>query len=295
MLKELLRRRTKFDPIDLAAFIRTAYHYILNREADGEGYRHFHDGLRSGLISPSSFIETLFGSAEHQVQAGSVDNRCPLKALHRSRQILVRQLPKADTIVDLGGAADGSSLGAMIVMGYPYPFKTLTIVEPPRERRHDCYKDVVGDLTEIDSGRGLVKYLFESMTNLESIPDRSVNLVFSGESFEHITREEGERVMAEVRRMLKPGGSFCFDTPNRALTRIQMGDKFIHDDHKYEYTNAELTEMLTRHGFDIVEARGVTWMPRSVATRQILYDEMVENIGLFDDIENCYLLYYRAK
>jgi SAM-dependent methyltransferase len=141
-----------------------------------------------------------------------------------------------------------------------------------------------------------VRYLFRSMADLAPVASESVDLVFSGESIEHVSKEEAERVFAEVRRVLKPCGSFCFDTPNRRVTRIQVGDRqFINADHKHEYTHAELTEMLEHHGFVVVEAKGLNWVPESVRTGRFIEEELIANAGMFDDIEDCYLLYYRCR
>ena len=68
--------------------------------------------------------------------------------LNRKRPLtlaMVRRLPPAEVIVDLGGACNGRPEGALVVMGYPHPFRTLTIVEPPRSERHEIYRDVCDD------------------------------------------------------------------------------------------------------------------------------------------------------
>jgi SAM-dependent methyltransferase len=209
---------------------------------------------------------------------------------------MVTELPAAEVIVDLGGGASQNPAGAMVLMGYPHPFRTLTIVEPLPAERHEMYQDVAPDnVRTFDTGRGVVNYLYSSMADLSAIPDASVDLVFSGESIEHVTREECERVLGETRRVLKPTGWFCFDTPNRAVTRVQVGDgQFINPDHKYEYTHAEMTDLLTRYGFEVVEQKGITWCP-SASTGRFDAADMVAHVGLYDAIEECYLLYYRCR
>ena len=79
-------------------------------------------------MSPIDFVQSLLDSPEYR--AGKVLG--PLESLHAARKSMVRQLPRARTIVDLGGAADNYPPGAMILMGYPYSFDRLTIIEPPR-------------------------------------------------------------------------------------------------------------------------------------------------------------------
>ena len=104
--------------------------------------------------------------------------------------------------------------------------------------------------------------------------------------------------LVELRRVLKPSGYFIFDTPNRAVTEIQqrgLPARFINDDHKYEYKHAELVEMLERHNFAIDEAKGLTWTPSARQSGTLDLMDMVRHFGFFDDLENCYLLYYRCR
>ena len=143
--------------------------------------------------------------------------------------------------------------------------------------------------------QGEVCYHFSSMADLSAIADQSVDLVFSGESIEHVTRTEVDNVLREVRRILNPDGSFCFDTPNRAVTKIQLPNAFINPDHKHEYTHEEMIELLASHRFTIVDAKGICWMPKATTAADFDFAEMIANAGLFDDIRNCYLLYYRCR
>src|SRR5947209_5306905 len=98
----------------------------------------------AGAASRAASLDTLPASAEYRRTRGKPPP-CPLTALHRSRVALVRRLPPAETIVDLGGACTGRPEGALVAMGYPHPFRTLTNVEPPSEERHAIYRDVCDD------------------------------------------------------------------------------------------------------------------------------------------------------
>ena len=102
-------------------------------------------------------------------------------------------------------------------------------------------------------------------------------------------------MLAETRRVLKPTGWFCFDTPNRAVTRVQVGDElFVNPDHKYEYTHQEMLDLLTQAGFEVVEQKGITLCP-SARTGAFDAIDMLNHVGLYDEIEDCYLLYYRCR
>lgn len=277
---------------EAAKLVWQGFKVALGRAPDPANERAYVSALVNGRLSPSDFLAELTRSPEYTPRTP----RLPLHHLHAARVTLVKSLPKADTIVDLGGGAQETAAGAMVLMGYPYRFDTLTIVEPPQADRHEIYRDVApDDPVEYDTGRGIVRYLYTSMADLSVIPSGSVDLVFSGESIEHVTREDCERVLAEARRVLKPTGSLCFDTPNRAVTRVQVGDdQFINPDHKYEYTHAEMLDAIRRNGLEVVEQKGVTWCP---SARTGVFDpgDVIRNVGLFDDIENCYLLYYRCR
>ena len=280
---------------EAAMLVWHGFRVAFGRAPDPENERAYISALVSGRLSPSDFLCELTRSTEFIPRTPPVPPP-PLHQLHAAREMMVRGLPRAETIVDRGGGAQETAAGALVFMGYPYPFDTLTIVEPPQADRHEIYRDAVpGDPIEYDTGRGVVRYLYTSMADLSPIPSGSIDLVFSGESIEHVTREECERVLAECARVLKPTGSLCFDTPNRAITRLQVGDDgFINPDHKYEYTHGEMVDAIRRNGLEVVEQKGITWCP-SARTGAFDLNDMVQNVGVYDDVENCYLLYYRCR
>jgi hypothetical protein len=272
-----------------AEFADLAYQMLLNRHMDPGGRQAYVPLLDRGHMSRYQFIVTLINSNEFKAPQIS-------ETLHRSRLQLVRQLPRADVIVDLGGSCAARPEGALVVMGYPHRFKSLTIVEPPREERHAIYSDHCGEYREVIQSRcGPVRYLFTSMTDLSAIAQGSADLVYSGESIEHVTREEAKTTFKEVLRILKPGGSFCLDTPNRAVTSLQCPTEYINPDHKYEYTHVELSTLLRKSGFEIREAKGLCLAEQSVKGGTFLPDECIRNEGIFDNIAASYLLYYECK
>ncbi len=167
-------------------------------------------------------------------------------SLHYGRGVFIRSLPRARRILDIGGVALGVPYGALVLMGYPYKFQEIVIVDLPSEDRHELYQDGQTQTT-VDVAGGKVSYRYHSMVDLSSYPSASFDMVYSGESIEHITRAEAEQVLAEARRVLRPGGILALDTPNAKLTRLQQ-DAFIDPDHKYEYTHRELAAMLRGNG-----------------------------------------------
>jgi predicted SAM-dependent methyltransferase len=278
--------------LDDAGFVSIAYQLILGRAVDPHGFEAYVGRLSRGEITRQQFVTSMVESTEFK--ARSVPSLSDV--VHASRLELVRQLPRAATIVDLGGTCIGRPEGALIVMGYPYPFQSLQILELPPERRHPRYADQKNWYGgTIRTSLGPVGYVYTSMVDLSSFADASVDLVYSGQSIEHVTREEAQVVFKEVHRILKPQGYFCLDTPNRAVTRLHSPDDYVDADHKYEYTHPEMSSMLQRTEFAIEDAKGLCLARESLAAGRFLEEELRRRPGLYDDIESSYLLYYRCR
>jgi SAM-dependent methyltransferase len=129
------------------------------------------------------------------------------------------------------------------------------------------------------------------MTDLSSYPSGYFDLVYSGQSIEHVRRQEANRVLAQVRRVLRPGGFLALDTPNRELTSLQQ-KAFIDPDHKYEYSHREMAAMLRGNGFVVEQAVGINYGGDAAARGVFDVGEVATKRGLFHDITDCYLLGY---
>jgi predicted SAM-dependent methyltransferase len=275
-------------------FVDLAYQVILGREIEPRERDYHAARLDTWQANRFRIVAELFRSGEFVYR--SWDPSQFWDSGHRARMLVASMLPKASTIVDLGGSCKNRPEGALIVFGYPYKFQNLSIVELPREQRHELYSEICGEYGDsVSTKQGLVSYVYSSMTDLSHFPDGSVDLVYSGQSIEHVTRAEADLVFQEVRRILKQGGAFCFDTPNRRVTKLGYPDGFVVDDHKYEYTHTEMTAMLEQHGFRVLEAKGLVLMSRSVEEGRYIIDEARGRDRIYDDIEDCFLLYYRAQ
>lgn len=272
-----------------AEFVRLAYWFLLERAPDAVGEPDKLARLAAGM----SRTELLRDLAESPEFAG----RRPihgLASLHASRMRWIRSLPAAGRILDLGGASLSSDDGALVQLGYPYPFEQLTIVDLPPDDRHDLYRSELVDGPVITS-LGPVEYRYHSMAELDGFADGSIDLVYSGQTFEHVTPDDGRRVLAEVARVLRPGGHLALDTPNRAVTGIQMRDEpgdFIDPDHEIEYTHAQMLDLFAGAGFTVERYHGLNLMAGSVAADSFDDTELPAFPGLYDDIERCYLLAY---
>jgi SAM-dependent methyltransferase len=261
---------------------------VLRRPADPAGLANYVAHLEAGELDPNGVLDEMVTSMEFR----SLAARNGLRSLHLSRCDFVRLLPRASRILDLGGTDQDNAVGSLVSMGYPYDFDELVVVDLPHDDRHEIYahserSDVV------PSARGPVRYEYHSMSDLGRYGDASFDLVFSGESIEHIVEAEAEVMLKDVFRVLRPGGWFALDTPNRAVTVLQTGPRaFTNPDHDIEYTHPQLSSMLSAAGLRIEVALGLTHVPQSVASGRFSDGEFAANHGVFHDIERCYLLAY---
>jgi SAM-dependent methyltransferase len=272
-------------------FVEKVYLQYLDRAVDSGGAVFWLEKLNSGF-ERSAFIDEVKESFEYK-------NKEILKnvfsSLHNSRKNIIIGLPNSPVIVDLGGGAIGDDRGAMVLMGYPYAFESLTIIEPPPNNRHQIYKDIPDVHTKVHTEKGVVQYLYGSMADLSHFESNSVDLVFSGETIEHVTVDDCKKTLREVHRILKPSGYFCFDTPNRAITKIQVPNGYINPEHKIEYFHDQMVELLRDSQLLPIEIKGVTYMPKTVSSGIFEYSDIVENVGIYDNYNDCYLLYYKCK
>jgi ubiquinone/menaquinone biosynthesis C-methylase UbiE len=132
------------------------------------------------------------------------------------------------------------------------------------------------------------------MVDLSDYADASFDLVYSGQSIEHVTEAEGDTVAREVFRVLAPGGWFCLDTPNGPVWRLRSA-AMMNDDHKIEYAAPELATVLSRAGFEVTESKGLNLMRQGAAAKVFDEAEASANPGVFAAAEECLLLAMVAR
>jgi SAM-dependent methyltransferase len=273
-------------------FVRAAFQIMLRRDPEPAGLENYLTVLESGALAPDGVLDEMLTSMELRLD---VPYRNIMRSLHQSRCDFVRMLPRARRILDLGGADQERDAGALVGMGYPYPFELLVIVDLPDSERHELYKHMAASET-LESRLGPVQYRYHSMVDLSPYPDESFDLVFSGQTIEHITEADAKKMLAEVRRVLAPGGSFCVDTPNRRVTELQLGrDLLSNPDHKLEYTHEHLSTVLRDAGFDVVGEYGLSLADESLASGRFDPDEVAAKHGVFAAIGDCYFLAYVCR
>ena len=213
-------------------------------------------------------------------------------SLHASRCEFIIGLPPARRIIDVGGGHTADARGAMVALGYPYDFEELVIVDLPPDDRHRLYKSerFVDNVTE----RGRVHYEYRSMVDLSFAEEDSVDLVYSGQSIEHVPEVAGDEVLAGAFRALRPGGYLAIDTPNGRLCRMQQ-DEFIDPDHDVEYTLEQLRDKVLAAGFEIETIRGLNWGGAAAAAGRFDIAALAANYGVYHDAANCYLLAFLVR
>jgi SAM-dependent methyltransferase len=265
---------------------------MLRRKPDAIGFEDFGRQVRSGQLTRQEMVDRIRGSEEFQTGV-RFTGRMLGSSIHAGRCQFIRTLPPAGRIVDLGGTHLHQDVGALVGLGYPYRFRELVIVDLPSDERHPLYQSGMAP-SEVPSALGPVRYRYHSMTDLSGFGDLSVDLVYAGQSIEHITPDDTSVVLKEIFRILRPGGHLAIDTPNARVTRLQQAE-FIDPDHKVEYTTEELTAKLEAAGFEILELKGLNYAGRSLAASRFDPNEVAGNSGLFWAARDCYILCYLCR
>lgn len=183
-----------------------------------EAIASFRKALR---LTPSSYLVcTMLGNAFNQEGLNEEATACyrlalrlahksgkPIDPMRRESNTLLRQLcaPLAGHILSIGSGTDADKEGGLYREYFP---------AGTSYRRIDCDRrlrpDILGDIQNL---RGLV-------------PDQNCDVVFSVWALEHVPNVQA--ALAEIHRVLRPGGTFVFGLPlNRDF------HAFPHDYHRF--------------------------------------------------------------
>jgi ubiquinone/menaquinone biosynthesis C-methylase UbiE len=271
--------------------VRLAYQVLLGRDPDRTGLADYAGRLTAGTLTPDDLVREMAVSEEFETRFVYPARFLHL-SLHASRRDFIRGLPPARRILDLGGGWKWSAEGALVTMGYPHSFDELVIVDLPSDERHPLYQSE--NHPPLETRLGPVRYDYRSMTDLSAHADGGYDLVYSGQSIEHVTPAEADLVLKEAYRVLRSGGVLAIDTPNAAVCRLQQ-DEFVDPDHQVEYTHAEMRAKLLAAGFRLREEKGLNFCGDSVRSGVFSWDEAARNRGIYAAPDACYLLAYLAE
>lgn len=99
-----------------------------------------------------------------------------------------------------------------------------------------------------------VEVVIGSSTDMKEIGDKSVDVAFTNNFFEHLSKENIVKTIKEVHRVLRDGGRFLILQPN---IRFCFKDYWMFFDHITPLDDRSLAEVLEVNGFRVVEC-----MPR---------------------------------
>jgi SAM-dependent methyltransferase len=111
-----------------------------------------------------------------------------------------------------------------------------------------------------------VRWIANTTGDMCSVPDKSVDLVFAGQTVEHVWPPDLAGFFLESHRVLEQGGWLVYDSPNRTLTHPL---NWIHPQHTAELTVMEAVQLARLAGFGEIRVRGV-WLCRDRDTHQLL-------------------------
>ena len=114
-----------------------------------------------------------------------------------------------------------------------------------RARRRLAVDQWPGMLEHLEPG---VEGIVAGVTQLEKVPDGSVDYVFSSNCFEHITQSELVDCLAQLRSKMKPGAMLTIVQPNFKYCPREYFDDYTH---VAIYTAQSLSDLLSANGFRI--------------------------------------------
>lgn len=101
-----------------------------------------------------------------------------------------------------------------------------------------------------------VRWIPAPADRFDGVAEASVDVVFAGQTTEHLWANELVGFLLESHRVLRPGGMLALDSPNRLVTEHLH---WSHGGHTVELSPAEITRLLTLSGFDPLPVRGA-WL-----------------------------------
>jgi SAM-dependent methyltransferase len=145
----------------------------------------------------------------------------------------LRKIPGRQRVLDVGGRKSPYTIGVDA---------DITIIDLPRKSdvQHalnlGLTDSIVSDLKSKRSN--ISSFVFGDMTECD-LPSESFDMVVSVEVLEHV--ELDDKFIANVARVLRPGGHFIMTTPNGDFVENR------NPDHKRHYRRAELNDLLERY------------------------------------------------
>lgn len=143
-----------------------------------------------------------------------------------------------------------------------------------------------------------VEWIVNTADQMSGVAAASVELVFAGQTTEHLWAEELTGFLLESHRVLADDGQLILDSPNRLVTEHLH---WSHGGHTVELSVAEITELLTLAGFEVESVHGL-WLcevdGRVLQLEERLIDAALttRRIALGDDEpDKCFVWWVNAR
>jgi cyclopropane fatty-acyl-phospholipid synthase-like methyltransferase len=139
---------------------------------------------------------------------------------------------KNATIIDLG-----CGHGALVYFAQQHGYHNITGVDTSPQQIAEAKRLGIQGIVEADL-----------MATLQSLPDKSQDMVIAFDVIEHFTKDELLPFVDQVHRVLRQGGKWIIHAPNAEspfFGRIRYGD-FTHE---LAFTSTSITQLLKSSGF----------------------------------------------
>lgn len=100
-------------------------------------------------------------------------------------------------------------------------------------------------------------------TDLTRFSSEAFDVVFASNLLEHLSREDGRRLVKEARRVLRPDGRLILIQPNFRLRPHEYFDDYTH---VAVYSDRSLPDFLTAEGLEIIAVQA-RFLPQSMRSR----------------------------
>ena len=173
--------------------------------------------------------------------------------LHALRGRMMKAMPPGGQTILSGGCAGGWYF-RWFAENYPTVTRHIGI---------EAYSPKPDDLPEN------VEWHADTLGHMNSVKSEEIDLVFSGQTMEHIWPYDITNFLLETHRVLKPGGWVVLDSPNRRFTHP---NHWVHPEHTVEYTVDEIVDLMSIAGFDNIRVKGI-WLCYDYENHRVLsYD-----------------------
>lgn len=108
-----------------------------------------------------------------------------------------------------------------------------------------------------------VEALVADCTDLQDFEDDTFDVVFASNLLEHLERDLSTRLLAEARRVLRPGGRLILMQPNFRLNPGRYFDDFTH---VAVFTDQSLHDYLVSEGWEVEEVKA-RFLPLTMKSR----------------------------